>query len=188
VGLKAIILPGFPQHANYEPEKLSRRHREIIRLANLGMQPSAIAEELGVSRHTVMYTMRSELGREATQHLQDTADGEVQDIQKMLQELQPKAVKVLEEILDGNKANLALKFRAAESTLDRGGNGKITKVQGDFHHRGYIGGTVGIEVFKERAAAAMRKPVEVIEDAEEANALCPKGQETEPGQTEGEEG
>jgi len=94
-------------------------HHEVCRLALIGMKQIDIANHLGVSPVMVSYTLRSPIVRRQLDQLKAVRDIEAIDISKEIQELAPRAVKVLEELMNGDLPNL--KYKAAADVLDRAG-------------------------------------------------------------------
>ena len=85
----------------YKLSKLWGIHREIIRLYVLGMRKQSIAAELGCSIELVNRTIESPIGAAEVERLQDARDSNVADIGRRIRELAPKALKVVEQIADG---------------------------------------------------------------------------------------
>ena len=117
--------------SQYAPAELGEAHREIIRMHTLGAAIHEIAEEMGCSRHHVRYVLNSPLAMEMRKELQQRRDDECVDVTARLAKLCPKAMDVMEGVLDGEVegASLSLRVRVCESILDRAGFGKITKTQ-----------------------------------------------------------
>lgn len=105
-------------------------HREIARRIALGQKNTIISEALNCTKEMVSMVRNSPVVREHTELIQAAADADTVDVARRIVEMAPKALDVLEEILeDEERASLALKARVAESILDRAGNSKIQKVQ-----------------------------------------------------------
>lgn len=121
-------------HRPYQIEQLWDCHHEIVRMALIGMKHVEIAKTLGVSPVTVSYTLRSPIVMRQLEEMRAVRDLGAVDVAKQIKELAPKAVEILEELLDNEMANVQLK--AAESVLDRAGYAPVqrVKVDGDVRH------------------------------------------------------
>jgi len=125
----SIALP--VRKSYYAPEELSERHREIIRLYMMGVGVQEIAAKMGCGRHHVRYVVNSPLGIMMRKELTERMDESVTDVTAKLAALCPKAVELMDGVLDGeyDTASISLRVRVAESILDRTGFGKVTKTQ-----------------------------------------------------------
>ena len=117
----------------------------------MGLKNRQIALELGITPQAVGYCLNSDVGVEKTEELVAPGDEQAKDITSNIKEALPRAMEVLDGIISptNQTASLSLQAKVAQDLLDRGGHGKITKVQGDFRH-GYFG-VQGLEEIKARA-------------------------------------
>jgi len=106
---------------SYQIKNLWEHSHRILRLAAMGLDGETIAAMVGVGTATVSNTINSRLGQRKLLMLRDAADAETIDIMTEVKKLAPKALKVLEELLDAEKDEI--KFKAAADVLDRGGYG-----------------------------------------------------------------
>ena len=106
---------------SYQIKNLWEHSHRILRLAAMGLDGETIAAMVGVGTATVSNTINSRLGQRKLLMLRDAADAETIDIMTEIKKLAPKALKVLEELLDAEKDEI--KFKAAADVLDRGGYG-----------------------------------------------------------------
>jgi DNA-binding CsgD family transcriptional regulator len=113
----------------FQVETLWSRHHEITRLALLGMKGVDIAAHLGISPVTVSYTLNSPIVKRQLEQLAAVRDLGAIDIAKQIADLAPRAVAVLEKMLDNDLPNISLK--AAESILDRAGHAAIQRIKQD---------------------------------------------------------
>ena len=146
---KRRVPPGTPRKA-WEVKELWDLHKEISRRIFLGQKNVVIAEALGCTAQFVCMVRNSPVVKEHTEMMQGAADANCLDVAQRIQEMAPKALNVLEEILDTkNNPSIspALRFRAAESILDRSGNSKIIKSQ----NLNMNMGKDDLEAIKERA-------------------------------------
>ncbi len=124
---------------NYQIQRLQSSHREMLRLSALGKKRQAIAEELGVTPATVTNVVNSDLGRAQGEVLAFGRDKAVTDISQKLQDLLPTAIQVMGDVAKGtlpspagSNITPALRYKAAESLLGRGGF--VAPVRGQVDH------------------------------------------------------
>jgi transcriptional regulator len=110
-------------------KQLWDHHHEILRLIVLGHTNVHIAEMLGCTPQNVSDTRNSPLGREFIERGRAARDAEMANIAARISAHIPKALKLLEDIIDGNYegASLSLRAKYASMHLGRGGFGEITK-------------------------------------------------------------
>lgn len=104
---------------------------KILHLLNLGNNGVTVAKQLGITEETVSVVRNSVLGRNKLDLLRAIGDSKnIDDRQRML-ETTPKAMSLLEEIIEasgsGEEASLALRAKYADKHLARVGLGPITK-------------------------------------------------------------
>jgi len=116
-------------HRKYQIEQMWDTHHEIVRLALIGMKYIDIASHLGISPVTVSYTLRSPIVARQLEQMRAVRDLGMIDIAKKIAELAPRAVEVLEQLLDDPLPNISLK--AAESILDRAGYAAVQRIKQD---------------------------------------------------------
>ena len=155
--LETLIVPRV---AAEDRKKLTDKNLMVIRMAHAGMATKEIAEATGFAERTVTALLASDLGGAHRAKLNFRTDGDTVDIKARIEDLQEKALDVLEQVISGKEeCSVALKVKTAQNILDRGGNCRVTKVEGKFDH-GYMG-RVGIELIKSRA-----KELGLVEEAE----------------------
>lgn len=110
---------------NYQIEKMWNVHHEITRMLLMGMKSVDIAQQLNVSEVMVSYTKNSALVQRKLDVMQGARDMDAVSISKRIQDLAPKAVDVLERLLDSEVESM--QFKAAVDTLDRAGHGAVKK-------------------------------------------------------------
>ena len=122
----------------YELIELQSIHKEIIRRLVLGQKPANIAKALGLSHNMVSSVRNSSITRKHLEMLEEKADGDVVTIKKRIRAIAPKALLLLENILngvddDGSILDLTIMQQAkvAQDLLDRGGFGKMVKMEAD---------------------------------------------------------
>lgn len=119
----------------YEIIELHDRHKEIARLAALGITGIEIAAELGCTPQTVSNTLNSTIVKKHMERLHGLRDQNVINAGKHLAELSPKAV---EELRKGFNEESGLtpnqRISLAQDILDRTNHGKTTKVQQEVLH------------------------------------------------------
>lgn len=147
-------------------------HREIVRRAVAGQKQVDIARDLGVTPVMVSYTLNSTVVREHLSDLHERRDAQTADIAQHIKETLPLATKLYQDILTRGTDEYELsdirdKIKVAGEILDRGGYGKVTKVQGSFTHGHFT--PEDILALKERAKAmAVQRGMIVDTTAEEA--------------------
>ena len=111
----------------FQVGKIWERQREIIRLLALGYKNVEIADMLGCSPVTISYTRNSPVVEERLEQMNAARDMSTIDIARDIKMKAPKALKVLENVLDGREGTLgelaspALRVKTAENWLDRAG-------------------------------------------------------------------
>lgn len=107
----------------YTVENIWDVHREVMRLAVTGMKSVDIAAALGVTEAMVSYTINSPICKRQLDNMRAARDIDAVSVAKRIQEIAPRAVEVLEGLLeDGNDA---IKLRAATDVLDRAGHAAV---------------------------------------------------------------
>jgi predicted transcriptional regulator len=119
-------------HKSYQIEQMWELHHEVCRLALIGMKQVDIANHLGVSPVMVSYTLRSPIVQRQLNQLKAVRDLDAIDVSKEIQELAPRAVKVLEELMDNELPNIKLK--AATDILDRAGHAAVRTLRTENIH------------------------------------------------------
>jgi len=115
------------ERRTFEVGKMWEVHHEITRLLLLGMKGVEIAERLGVSEAMVNYTRNSKIVEEKLDVMKGARDAETIDLSKEIRMKAPKALKLLEQIIDGDMGTIgelaspALRAKTAESWMDRAG-------------------------------------------------------------------
>jgi len=120
-----MVPPGARR--TFEVSKMWDVHQEITRLIFLGYKNSEIAEKLNISPVTVSYTRNSRVVQDKLDMMKGARDADVIDIAKDIKAKAPKALKLLEEIIDGSTGTIgelaspALRAKTAENWMDRAG-------------------------------------------------------------------
>ena len=104
----------------YEIQNLWDKHHQVLRMCALGVDRKDIAARTGLSPTMVSTITNSTLGREALTVMRGTLDKGIIDISQAIHELAPKAVEVLEELLEAE--NEKVRLTAAMDVLDRAGH------------------------------------------------------------------
>lgn len=119
-------------HKQYQVEQMWELHHEVCRLALIGMKQVDIATHLGVSPVMVSYTLRSPIVQRQLNQLKAVRDIDAIDVSKEIQDLAPRAVKVLDELMDSDLPNIKLK--AATDILDRAGHAAVRTLRTENIH------------------------------------------------------
>lgn len=112
----------------YEPKQLNPLHHEILRRLLLGESHKEIALALNCTPATVSNAANCGLGRDKLNYMQGAADVNSVEIAQKIRETAPRALQVIQEILEDEAANYALRFKAAVDVLDRAGHGAVKKI------------------------------------------------------------
>jgi len=106
-------------------------HHEIVRLLVLGMSNVEICNILGVSRPMVSYVRNSKVVKDKLAIMRAARDADTIDIAKDIQVKAPKALQLLEDIIDdhGETYGMPLAAKTAESWLDRAGHGAVRNMK-----------------------------------------------------------
>jgi len=103
-------------------------HSEMIRMIVLGQSNDEIGEQTGYRSNTVSLIRNSPLVRERVEVFKNALDARTLDIAKRIQETAPKALKLLEEIIEGKvEVPVAIRAKYASEHLDRAGYGPLRK-------------------------------------------------------------
>ena len=149
---------------SYEIKQLWQRSHEIINLALLGHPQKDIADILKVTPLTVSSTLNSELGMKKLSKMREERDEDAIKVSERITELQAKAFKIYNEILDDvqNVIPIKLKKETADTvTMDLGGNRAPTKI--DTRSLNLTATTEEIEEFKKRGIAAAKESGMIID-------------------------
>ena len=119
-------------HKQYQVEQMWELHHEVCRLALIGMKQVDIATHLGVSPVMVSYTLRSPIVQRQLNQLKAVRDIDAIDVAKEIQALAPRAVHVLDELMDSELPNIKLK--AATDILDRAGHAAVRTLRTENLH------------------------------------------------------
>lgn len=111
------------ERKSFTVENIWNSHQEIMRLAVTGMKQADIARELGVSEVMVSYTLNSPVVKRQMMVMQAARDVDAIDVAKRIQEVAPKALDVLEELLE--TGNDTIRLRTATDLLDRAGHAAV---------------------------------------------------------------
>lgn len=110
-------------------------HHQIKRRIFLGQKNNVIAESLGCTSMLVSYIRNSKQVQDELAKLHTRADLNTIDIRKEIDELAPKAIRVLEQLLESDGVAPNVKLTAAKDILDRSGNSapqQINHLHGHF--------------------------------------------------------
>lgn len=104
-------------------------HHNVKRRIFLGQKNIEIARVLGITKEQVSSIRRSPVIQDELKKLQLEADKNVVDVKEAVKLLAPKALRVVEQILDDENVPANVKLAAAKDTLDRGGHAAPQQVQ-----------------------------------------------------------
>jgi len=114
----------------FEVKKIWETHEEIIRRLLLGQKASLIAEQLGVSKAMVSYVRNSRVVKDKLTTMRAARDAETIDLAKEIRAKAPKALALLEKIVNGDiDAPITTRAREANNWLDRAGFSPVRNLQ-----------------------------------------------------------
>ena len=119
-------------HKQYQIEQMWDIHHEICRLLLIGMKPVDVARHLGISPVTVSYVRRSDIVKRQMQQLAAVRDIDAIDVAVEIKNLAPRAVRVLDELLDSELPGI--KYKAAADVLDRAGHAAVKTLRTENIH------------------------------------------------------
>ena len=111
------------ERKTFTVENIWDSHREIMRLAVTGMKHVDIADACNVTPEMVSYTLNSPIVKREMDLMRSARDLDAVDVAKRIQEVAPRALQVLEELLDSG--NDTTKLRVATDLLDRAGHAAV---------------------------------------------------------------
>lgn len=103
---------------SYSIEQIWDHHAEIARLLTLGLRPKRIAADIGVTEQTVSNVRNTPQVKARLAELQSLRDKTVVEIRDQIKERVPKALEVMDEVMDDLAAKDSDKLRAALGILD----------------------------------------------------------------------
>lgn len=119
------------QRRTFEVNKMWELHHEITRRLLLGQKNVDIARALHITEATVSYTRNSKIVQGQLSMMKAARDADSIDLARDIREKAPKALRVLEGILDDNGETIAMGLvaRTAESWMDRAGYAAPKRVE-----------------------------------------------------------
>jgi hypothetical protein len=121
---------------SYVVAEVWERHREIIRRLALGQKNVDIAKALGITEVSVSQVKNSPIVQEQLKAMMDKMDSEAVDVGKRIHEMAPKALDVLESVLNDEEDTvpLSIKVKTAHDILDRAGHAAIKQINANVMH------------------------------------------------------
>lgn len=119
------------ERKTFEVNKMWEVHKEIVRKLLLGEKNSEIAEDLGVSEVMVSYTRNSKVVQSQLSIMGAARDADTIDLAREIREKAPKALELLEGIIEDNGTthSMALAAKTAENWMDRAGYGAPKRIE-----------------------------------------------------------
>jgi len=111
------------ERKTFEVNEMWEMHHEIVRRLLLGQKNREIAKSLSVSEQVVSYTRNSKVVRDKLDIMRAARDADSIDIATEIRDKAPKALKILESIIDdnGEKVAMTLVAKTAENWVNRAG-------------------------------------------------------------------
>ena len=115
----------------FEVNEMWEMHHEIVRLLVMGMKNVEICKLLGVSQPMVSYVRNSKVVKDKLAIMRAARDADTIDVARHIQEVCPKALDLLEDIIDdhGETHSIALAAKTAESWVDRAGHAAVRNIK-----------------------------------------------------------
>jgi len=170
----------------YNITEIHDHYREIARMRAAGLTISQIASRMDKTPVMVGYVVNNPLMRQEIERLQAGRDISAMDIGKQIDELAPKALAYVDEVINGiqidpetgeaftdpNSGNLILhstetRYKAAKDLLGMAGHGPVQRIKATVSHGIFT--PEDIARFKQRAAEAGIMKVEVPQFSVEAS-------------------
>ena len=118
-----------------EVRRLQDNHHEVIRRLLIGQKAADISRELQLTLVQVNNIKNSPLVQKQLATLQSVRDTSAIDVSKRIKEIAPKAVELLERIIEGSEAApISLRARCAMDNLDRSGHPRQTNIRSENLH------------------------------------------------------
>ncbi len=121
-----------------EVKRLQDNHHEVIRRLLIGQKAADIARELDMTLVQINNIKNSPLVKKQLSTLQAVRDTTAIDVSKRIKECAPKAIDLLEQIIEGRDAGAAapisLRARVAMDNLDRSGHPRQTNIRSENLH------------------------------------------------------
>jgi hypothetical protein len=151
---------------------MSELHHEIVRHLLLGQKSTVIADQLGCHKQTVSNVKNSKVVQDKLAIMRGARDANSVDLARQIQEIAPKALENLRQIIEDETGEIPLHMKAKESNnlLDRAGYG--AKTQSEHRHLHAHMTADDIEEIKRRARSCG-----VLAEETEAIDVSPKDEE-----------
>lgn len=140
-----------PTRRAYEISHMTDRHHEIARRLLLGQSNKEVAQAMGITPQMVSIVRNSGCVREKLTTMHGARDLDSVDLAKEIRELAPKALRVMEELLESHDTPKHVRLAAARDMLDRAGFAPVKKV--DLNNQHIVLSGEDIERMKQRAFA-----------------------------------
>ena len=153
------------EKTTFQVNEMWEIHHEIVRRLVLGQRPVNIAKALNVSNQMIAYVKNSPVVKNQIEIQRAARDADTIDISKRIRENAPTALKLLEDVIDGEvdgeKVTLGLRVREAGNMLNRGGYAPVTNIKGQIDHTHYD--AADIAAIKKAALDAGLKSGDIVE-------------------------
>ena len=124
----------LPGKQSYDAKHLWERHHQMKRMCIAGASHADIARATGTTCATVSKDLNSSLMKRELELARASLDTKALDIAAEIKRIHPKAIKVLEGILDDMNAPISLKAKVAMDNLSRGGFSPVVRGTLDVSH------------------------------------------------------
>ena len=107
--------------AEYQIQRMTQRHHEVVRLAVLGHTQNDISSITGFTPSSVSLILNNRMVKDKLAFLRAQKDAASVDVMCAIRELAPKCVDILNEIMENEGSPAGVRLGAAKDLLDRAG-------------------------------------------------------------------
>lgn len=172
---KRFALARGKERKTWQVEQVWELHHEITRRIFLGQKNTVIAAAVGCDKQQVSNVRNSAIVQEQLRAMQLAATQDVVDVKRIINEIAPRAVEVLKEVMDDQRTPPATRVTAAKDLLDRAGHGAVQQVQVAHGHFT----AADLEAIKARAMQSTRINGLLADDDNEVIDITPERQRAE---------
>jgi hypothetical protein len=178
---KRFALARGKERKTWQVEQVWELHHEITRRIFLGQKNTVIATAVGCDKQQVSNVRNSAIVQEQLRAMQVAATLDVVDVKRIINEIAPRAVEVLKEVMEAAETPPATRVSAAKDLLDRAGHGAVQQVQVAHGHFT----AADLDAIKLRAMQSTKVNGLLVEEDKEDNAvidITPERSEIRPEQ------
>lgn len=136
----------------YEITHMWARHKLIVTMAAEGLNNKQIAEALDCTPQTVSNTLNSQVAQDELVEIQQGQKDHAKMIVEQIADIAPRAIEVLEDLMDDDMVSPNTRANIANKFLDRAGHMPTQKVQSIHGH--FVASNETLNEIKENAKKA----------------------------------